>query len=274
MHPASPDGNRKWKRPTGLHYFVGISRPRHSQPPAAPPPPGPQHHRRPPSVTAAAAKLRSPNTQSPQYLVETKVAPHATSQEKPRAPKPLHHPPKLDTAEETPLDELTPDYIIHSQTRQDHQHPLTGQVYELTAPSFLIIHRRHNKRYTIQAEGTAATTLYTWATWEDLPHPTLHHAISCPKQEAQTRKSTRPHRRGPAPTQRETQGLHPPGGPHHPAQRRPPHPGVRYHPQPHNHTNHHRLPKPGGVTDRRRVDQRGAGARLNDIQLLKLQGAI
>ena len=53
-------------------------------------------------------------------------------------------------------------------------------MYELTAPNFLVTHRRHDKRYTIQAEGTAATTLCTWTTGGDIPHPTLHHAPSWP----------------------------------------------------------------------------------------------
>ena len=51
---------------------------------------------------------------------------------------------------------------------------------KLTAPNVLVTRRRHDERYTIQAEGAAAPTLYTWATRGDLPHPTLHHAPSWP----------------------------------------------------------------------------------------------
>ena len=59
--------------------------------------------------------------------------------------------------------------------------PHTTQVYQLTAPNVLVTHRRYDERYTIQAEGATATTLYTWTTRPDLPHPTLHHAPSWPK---------------------------------------------------------------------------------------------
>ena len=58
--------------------------------------------------------------------------------------------------------------------------PHTTHVYELTAPNLLVTRRRHDERWTIQAEGAAATTLYTWATRGGLPHPTLHHAPSWP----------------------------------------------------------------------------------------------
>ena len=50
----------------------------------------------------------------------------------------------------------------------------------MTAPNVLVTRRRHDEQYTIQAEGAAATTLYTWATGGDLPHPTLNHAPSWP----------------------------------------------------------------------------------------------
>ena len=139
------------------------------------------------AAAAAATQVGAPETWSPQYLVETKVAPHAKAQEKPLSPKPLHPPLKLDTKEHTPHDEWATHYIIpHTTTRKKDaakititRHlPHTTQVYELTAPNVLVTHRRHHERYTIQAEGAAATTLYTWTTRADLPHPTLHHAIS------------------------------------------------------------------------------------------------
>ena len=104
-------------------------------------------------------------------------------------PKPLHPPLKLDTAEHTPHDEWAAHYIIPQTTIRKNDAakitvtrylPHTAEVYELTAPNVLFTHRRHDERYTIQAEGTAATTLYTWATRGDLPHPTLHHAPSWP----------------------------------------------------------------------------------------------
>ena len=100
------------------------------------------------------------------------------------------HPPlKLDTEEDTPHHEWAAHYIIpHTTNRKKYaakilvtrHFPHTTQVYEVTAPNVIITHRRHDEGYTIQAEGTAATTLYTWATWGDLPHPTLHHTPSWP----------------------------------------------------------------------------------------------
>ena len=122
-------------------------------------------------------------------MVETKVAPHAKSQEKPPAPKPLHPPVKLDMAEDTPHNEWAAHYIIpHTTTRKNDaamitvtRHlPRTTQVYELAAPNVLLTHRQHDVRYTIQAEGAAATTLYTWVTWGHLPHPTVNRAPSWP----------------------------------------------------------------------------------------------
>ena len=141
------------------------------------------------AATAAATQVGAPETWGPQYLVETKVAPHAKGQDKPPTPKPLHPPLKLDPTEHTPQDEWATHYIIpHTTTRKNDaakitvtRHlPHTTQVYELTAPNVLVTRRRHDERYTIQAEGAAATTLYTWATRGDLPHPTLHHAPSWP----------------------------------------------------------------------------------------------
>ena len=141
------------------------------------------------AAAAAATQVGAPETWGPRYLVETKVAPHAKGQDKPPAPKPLHPPLKLDPTEHTPQDEWATHYIIpHTTTRKNDaakitvtRHlPHTTQVYELTAPNILVTRRRHDERYTIQAEGAAATTLYTWATRGDLPHPTLHHAPSWP----------------------------------------------------------------------------------------------
>ena len=119
----------------------------------------------------------------------TKLAPHAKAQDKPPSPKRLHPPLKLDTIEHTPHDKWATHYIIpHPTTRKNDaakititRHlPHTTQVYELTAPNVLVTHRRHHERYTIQAEGAAATTLYTWTTRAYLPNPTLHHAPSWP----------------------------------------------------------------------------------------------
>ena len=93
----------------------------------------------------------------PQYLVETKVAPHAKAQDKPPTPKPLHPPLKLDPTEHTPQDEWATHYIIpHSTTRKNDaakvtvtRHlPHTTQVYELTARNVLVTRRRHDERYT------------------------------------------------------------------------------------------------------------------------------
>ena len=53
-------------------------------------------------------------------------------------------------------------------------------MYELTSPNLLVTHCGHHEQYTIQADGTAATDLYTWTTRGDIPHPTLHHAPSWP----------------------------------------------------------------------------------------------
>ena len=117
------------------------------------------------------------------------MVPHAKAQEKPPTPKPLHHPLKVDTTEHTPQDDWATHYVIpHTTTRKNdaakitvsRRLPYTTQVYELTAPNVLVTRRQHDERYTIQAEGAAAATLYTWATRGDLPHPTLHHAPSWP----------------------------------------------------------------------------------------------
>ena len=189
IHPASQD-----PEPTATANeatpFGGHTKTMTPSPPKQPPPPlytnttalfqG---------AAAAATQVGAPETWSPQYLVETKVAPHAKAQEKPPSPKPLHPPLKLDTMDHTPHDESATHYIMpHTTTRKNDaakititRHlPHTTQVYELKAPNVVVTHCRHDERYTIQAEGAAATTLYTWTTRADLPHPTLHHAPSWP----------------------------------------------------------------------------------------------
>ena len=120
------------------------------------------------AAAAAATPVGAPETWSPQYLVETKVAPHAKAPEKPPSPKPLQPPLKLDTVEHNPQDEWATHCIIpHTTIRKNDAAKITvtrhlpqiTQVYELTALNVLVIHRRHDERYTIQAEGTAATNL-------------------------------------------------------------------------------------------------------------------
>ena len=141
------------------------------------------------AAAVAATQVGAPEKWGSQYLVKTKVAPHAEAQDKPPTPKPAHPPLKLDPTEHTPQEEWATHYIIpHTTTCKNDaakitvtRHlPHTGQVYELTAPNVLVTRRRHDERYTIQAEGAAATTLYTWATRGNLPHPTLHHAPTWP----------------------------------------------------------------------------------------------
>ena len=172
------------------------------------------------AAAAAATQVGDPETWGPQYLVETKVAPHAEAQDKPPTPKPLQPPLKLDPTEHTPQDEWATHYIIpHTTTCKNDaakitvtRHlPHTTQVYELTAPNVLVTRRRHDEPYTIQAEGAAATTLYTWATRGDLPHPTLHHAPSAqqtaPTRSPNTQVCTPPPRRPSTDTMR---GARPP----------------------------------------------------------------
>ena len=141
------------------------------------------------SATAAATKVVAPQTSSAQYLAETKAAPHGKSQQKPQAPKPVKPRFEPDTAKETLHDKWAAQYIIQRTTTPKNdtakitvtRHlPHTTQVYELTTPNVLITHHRHEERYTILAEGTAATTLYTWATQGDVPQPSLHHAPTWP----------------------------------------------------------------------------------------------
>ena len=139
------------------------------------------------AAAAAATQVGAPDTWSPQYLVQTKVAPHTKVQEKPPSPKLLQRPLKLDTVGHTLHNEWATHYIIpHTTTRKNNATKITvsrqlhhtTQVYELTASNVLVTHRRHDERHTIQAEGTGATSLYTWTTRGDLPHPALHHAPS------------------------------------------------------------------------------------------------
>ena len=137
------------------------------------------------------------------------MAPHAKAQEKPPTPKLLHPPLKLDATEHTPQDECATHYIIPQTTTRKNdaakitvtRHlPHTTQVYELTAPNVLLTHRRHDERYTIQAEGAAAATLYTWATGEDLPHPISTTPPPGPPPSTQQT----------APTRRPNTGMHTP----------------------------------------------------------------
>ena len=160
-------------------------------------------------------------TWSPKYLVETKVALHAQGQEKPPIPKPLHPPLKLDAGGEPPQDKWAVRYIVpHTTTRKKDaakitvtRHlPHTTQVYELTAPNVLVTHRQHDERYTIKSEGTATTTLYTWATRGDLPHLALHHTPCWPtpfhKQTAPTRNPSTPREYTPTPKKPNTDTMH------------------------------------------------------------------
>ena len=166
--------------------------------------------------------------------------------------------------------------------------PETTQVYELTPPNILVTHRRHDERYTIQAEGTATTTLHTWTTPGDLSQPTPHHVpswptplhtadhlnkklknagVHTPAKEAQHRHDAR----------RKARTLH--DAHTIPRISAPPRKSVRCHLQPHDNSHHHGLPEPSGVTSRRRVDQRRrshtrAVAHLNNIQPHKLQHAV
>ena len=168
---------------------MGISRPRHPHPLTSPPPLDTNTTALLQAAAAAGTQVGAPETWGRQYLVETKVAPHAKAQEKPPSPKPLQPPLKLDAKEHTPHDGWATHYIIPPTTTRKNdaakitvtRHlPHTTQVYELTAPNVLVTRRRHDEPYTIQAEGAAATTLYTWATGGDLQHTTLHHAPSWP----------------------------------------------------------------------------------------------
>ena len=160
---------------------MGISRLETPSTPDQPPPPLDTNIIALPQAAAAAAtQVGAPETWSPQYLVKTKLGPHSKAQEKPQSPKPPHPPLKLDTVSYAPHDQLVTHYIIpHTTTRKKDaakitvtRHlPHTTQVYELTARNVLITHRRRDERYTIQAEGTAATTLYMWTRRGGLPGP-------------------------------------------------------------------------------------------------------
>ena len=149
------------------------------------------------------------------------MAPHAKAQEKPPSLKPLHPPLKLDTKEHTPHDEWATHYIIPDTTTRKNdaakitvtRHlphgPHTTQVYELTAPNILVTHRRRDERYTIQAQGAAATILYTGTTRGDLPHPTLHHAPSLPTPfHTADRPNKKPKQTGVHPPAQEAQHRH------------------------------------------------------------------
>ena len=168
---------------------MGISRPRRPHPRTRPPPLDTNTTPLLQAAAAAATQVGTPEAWSPQYLVQTKVAPHAKAQGRPLAPKPLHPPLKLDGAEHPFNHEEAAHYIIpHTTNRKNaaakitvtRHLPHTTQTYELISPKVLVTHCRHDERYTIQVEGTAATTLYTWATRGDLSHPTLHHTPSWP----------------------------------------------------------------------------------------------
>ena len=140
-------------------------------------------HQKTSARSATASWRGKPTTSSPPPSTPSPptntTGTHGKAQEKPVQP-----PLKLCLVENTPHDEWATNYIIpHTTTRKKDaakitvtRHlPHTTQVYELTAPNVLVTHRRQDQRYTIQVEGTAVTTLYTWTIRGDLPHPTLHH---------------------------------------------------------------------------------------------------
>ena len=129
---------------------MGIPRPRHPHPPTPPPPLDTNTTALLQAAAAAATQVGAPETLGPQYLVETKVAPHTKAQDKPPTPKPLHPPLKLDPTKHTPQDEWATHYIIpHTTSRKNDatkitvsRHlPHTTQVYELTAPNVLVTRR-------------------------------------------------------------------------------------------------------------------------------------
>ena len=228
------------------------------------------------AAAAAATQVGASETWGPQYLVETKVAPHAKAQDKPPTPKPLHPPLKLDPTEHTPQKERGTHYIIlHTTTRKNdaakiivtHHLPHTTQVYELTAPNVLVTLRRHDERYTIQAEGAAATGLYTWATRGHLPHPTLHHTPSWPTPfHTADRPNKKPRHTDVHTPAQEAQHRHDAWRKARilhddhtiPRISAPPARVSDASPQPHDQGHHHGLPKPSGVAGRRREHQRRA----------------
>ena len=95
---------------------MGISRPRRPHPPTSPPPLDTNTTALLQAAAAAATQVRAPQAWSPQDLVQTNVPAHAKAQERPAAPKPLHPPLKLDTAEHIPHDKWAAHYIISHTT--------------------------------------------------------------------------------------------------------------------------------------------------------------
>ena len=78
------------------------------------------------AAAAAATQVGAPEIWGPQYLVETKVAPHAKAQDKPPTPKPLHPPLKLDPTEHSPQKEWATHYITpHTTTRKNDTTKIT-----------------------------------------------------------------------------------------------------------------------------------------------------
>ena len=177
IHPASSDPNPTPQPFTRLHHLVSISRPGRPHPRTKPPPPPRhQHHRPPPGCGSSSHPGRGPGSLEPTIPGQDQGG---TARERPRktpscetAPSPTQtrhgrtHPPRRMGG---PL-----HHLLHHQPQKRRRHLThTTQVYELTTPNVLVTHRQHDERYTIQAEGTAAATLYTWKTRGDLPHPTI-----------------------------------------------------------------------------------------------------
>ena len=77
IHPASSDPDPAPQHPTRLHHLVGISRPQHPHPLTSPPPLDTDTTALLQAAAASATQVAAPETLGPQYLVETKVAPHA-----------------------------------------------------------------------------------------------------------------------------------------------------------------------------------------------------
>ena len=150
IHPASPEPKRHTATPNEATPFGGHIKTRTPSPPhQGPPPLGTNTTALLQPAAAAATQVGAPEAWSPQYLADTKVAPHVKAQERPPTPKPLHPKLRLDTAEHTPHDELAAHYIIpHTTNRKNDvakitvtRHlPHTKQVYELTAPNVLVSH--------------------------------------------------------------------------------------------------------------------------------------
>ena len=198
--------------------MAGIPRPRHPHPSTGPPPSRHQQTALLQAAAAAAKQVGAPKTLGPTIPGGNQSGAPREGPRKAPNTEALHPPPKLDTTEHTPQDEWATHYIIpHTTTRKNDaakitvtRHlPHTTQVYELTAPTVLVTRRLHDERYTIQAEGAAAATLYTWATRGDLPHPTLHHAPSWPIPfQAADRPGKKPKHTGMHTPAQETQHRH------------------------------------------------------------------